>query len=85
MERLKFDDDRVIPVMESNVFEDNFGESQSTKPSGKPYKRFTNAYMLVYIREAEREEILRPLTETDIPEHLSKYSANLVYFSKSLL
>ncbi|KAJ3129556.1 hypothetical protein HK098_001032 [Nowakowskiella sp. JEL0407] len=68
----KFDDDRVVPVTLREVLEDNFGgESPSSKP-GKQFKRFTNAYMLVYIRETELDLILNPVSETDIPEHLRR-------------
>jgi ubiquitin carboxyl-terminal hydrolase 7 len=35
-------------------------------------KRFSNAYMLVYIREAATEDVLPPFKEEDTPAHLSK-------------
>jgi len=33
-------------------------------------KRFTNAYMLVYVRESKVNEILKPISTEDVPEHL---------------
>lgn len=36
-------------------------------------KRFTNAYMLVYIRKNKLDDILAPVQESDIPQHLSKF------------
>ncbi|KAI8055335.1 cysteine proteinase [Syncephalis plumigaleata] len=76
----KFDDDRVIPVTEKEVLEDNFGgEANSTlstmggmRPVPRLLKRFTNAYMLVYIRESELDTVLAPVKASDIPEHLVK-------------
>ncbi|KAI8922962.1 hypothetical protein BC831DRAFT_473479 [Entophlyctis helioformis] len=77
----KFDDDRVIPVSEKEVLEDNYGgealrpgETQPAplRPGMRMHKRFTSAYMLVYIRESDLDEILSPITETDIPEHLRR-------------
>lgn len=42
------------------------------RPNGRPMNRFTNAYMLVYIRECKLDEVLSPVTEQDIPRHLSQ-------------
>ncbi|KAK6092951.1 ubiquitin-specific protease ubp15 [Batrachochytrium dendrobatidis] len=79
----KYDDDRVFPVSERDVLEENYG-TEAVKPlqeGGIPPKftgqfrnkpTFTNAYMLVYIREHDLEEILGPITEHDIPDHLRR-------------
>lgn len=73
----KFDDDKVIPVRPKDVFEENFGgEIPSARPGMKPLKRFTNAYMLVYIRESEMNTILAEVKEEDIPAHLGQRLAD---------
>lgn len=77
----KFDDDRVTRVTDREVLEDNYGgemllpDGQVARVPGqlpnKPgAKRFTNAYMLVYIRESQAPEILREVTDADTPAHL---------------
>ncbi|KAJ3210298.1 hypothetical protein HDU67_005417 [Dinochytrium kinnereticum] len=72
----KFDDDRVVPVTEKEVMEDNYGGEFPVNPATKigfrNTKRFTNAYMLVYIRESDIDNILAPLEDSDIPEHLRR-------------
>ncbi|POG66834.1 ubiquitin carboxyl-terminal hydrolase 5 [Rhizophagus irregularis DAOM 181602=DAOM 197198] len=74
----KFDDDRVTPVIDKEVFEDNYGgeypnaNTITTLSAAKNRKWFTNAYMLVYIRESNVDEILSPVVPEDIPEHLQK-------------
>ncbi|KAG5518673.1 hypothetical protein PMAC_002642 [Pneumocystis sp. 'macacae'] len=76
----KFDDDRVTRATLKEVLDENFGGDMSPTNSyiKNPYsrntslKRYMNAYMLVYFRENELDEILRPVVESDIPEHLRK-------------
>ncbi|KAG0040633.1 hypothetical protein BGZ82_000591 [Podila clonocystis] len=76
----RFDDDRVTQVTLKEVLDENYGGGD-TSPENlasmtmamrqlNRHKRFTNAYMLVYIRNSDMDEILRPLTTGDIPEHL---------------
>lgn len=36
----------------------------------KMWKRFTNAYMLVYIRESALGDVLVNVTEEDVPENV---------------
>lgn len=83
---LKFDDDRVTPVTDKEVLEENFGgEILNGVPPTlqrnqvRAMKRFTNAYMLVYIRESAINEILAPFTTDDTPPHLSAFK----YLSKT--
>ncbi|KAJ3095062.1 hypothetical protein HK100_005929, partial [Physocladia obscura] len=74
----KFDDDRVTPCFAREVFEENFGgeslqalkQYQANITLPKPTKRFTNAYMLIYIREQDTEHIFAPIETADIQEHL---------------
>ncbi|KAG6878712.1 hypothetical protein C0993_011527 [Termitomyces sp. T159_Od127] len=76
---LKFDDDRVTPVTDKEVLEENYGgEILNGMPPSlqrnqvRAMKRFTNAYMLVYIRESVINEVLASFTEEDTPTHLKR-------------
>ncbi|KAH9981229.1 ubiquitin carboxyl-terminal hydrolase 5 [Lactifluus volemus] len=76
---LKFDDDRVTPVTDREVLEENYGgEVLNGVPPTlqrnqvRSMKRFSNAYMLVYIREALLDEVLPPFKEEDTPAHLKR-------------
>jgi len=78
---LKFDDDRVTPVTDKEVLEENYGgEALNGMPPTlqrnqvRAMKRFTNAYMLVYIRESAIDEVLAPFAVDDTPAHLSMCS-----------
>ena len=74
----RFDDDRVTPALLREVLDENFGGALA--PSGirnpnqrqNQLKRFMNAYMLVYVRETKIDEILMPVTDADIPPHVSQ-------------
>ncbi|OZJ04728.1 hypothetical protein BZG36_01825 [Bifiguratus adelaidae] len=73
----KFDDDRVTLATLKEVTEENFGGEPpnamgAVRPNMKVLKRFTNAYMLVYIRESAIDEVLAPVTIDDIPDHLKR-------------
>ncbi|ORZ20052.1 cysteine proteinase [Lobosporangium transversale] len=77
----RFDDDRVVPVTLKEVLDENYGggeppENLATMSLAmrqlNRHKRFTNAYMLVYIRNKAMDEVLKPLTTNDIPEHLQR-------------
>ncbi|KAF8894531.1 hypothetical protein BD779DRAFT_1669025 [Infundibulicybe gibba] len=75
---LKFDDDRVTPVTDKEVLEENYGGEALNGPPSlqrnqvRAMKRFTNAYMLVYIRESAINEVLAPFTDDDTPPHLKR-------------
>jgi len=82
----RYDDERVIPVTLDDVLEENFGgdgglnafsgmngllnpQTRMAKNAAQ-WKRFTSAYMLVYLRESAIDEILAPITPADIPKHV---------------
>ncbi len=74
---LKFDDDRVTPVTDKEVLEDNYGGDitgllNQRQQQPRTMKKFTNAYMLVYIRETMLDDVLKPFEEKDTPAHLSE-------------
>ncbi|RPD80183.1 cysteine proteinase [Lentinus tigrinus ALCF2SS1-7] len=76
---LKFDDDRVTPVTDREVLEENYGGEALNghvppmqRNQVRAMKRFTNAYMLVYVRESEIDEVLAPWKDEDTPAHLKR-------------
>lgn len=61
------------------MLEDNYGGDavnglvpQHQRTQARTLKKFTNAYMLVYIRESELDTVLAPFGEADTPPHLSE-------------
>ncbi|CCE65580.1 hypothetical protein TPHA_0L02290 [Tetrapisispora phaffii CBS 4417] len=78
----RFDDERVWKVDRKQVFDENFGLDKlpdselrgMTKEEYQSYliTRHTSAYMLVYVKDEVEEEILQPVTETDVPQHVVK-------------
>jgi ubiquitin carboxyl-terminal hydrolase 7 len=68
-----FNDETVRPADKYEVFENNFGGNYNTykaRPKGeivKTIKSFeSNAYILVYIRDTKRKQILCPVTDSDV-------------------
>ena len=76
----KFDDEKVTPASEQEAIFDNYGQSPgpAADSAGLPLKesrsrfvkRFTNAYMLVCIRESEYPRVLIPISNDQIPSHV---------------
>ena len=73
---LKFDNDRVTPVTDLEVLEDNYSGGPELLEGAAPQTEIktstTNAYILTYICKAVINEVMAPLTKEDIPLHLSK-------------
>ncbi|KAJ6727514.1 UBIQUITIN-SPECIFIC PROTEASE 12-RELATED [Salix purpurea] len=75
--RFKFDDERVTKEDIKRALEEQYGgeeELAQTNPgfNNSPFKftKYSNAYMLVYIRESDKEKIICNVDEKDIAEHL---------------
>ncbi|URE06756.1 ubiquitin carboxyl-terminal hydrolase [Musa troglodytarum] len=73
----KFDDERVTKEDPKRALEEQYGgeeELPQTNPgfNNPPFKftKYSNAYMLVYIRESDKEKIMCNVDEKDIAEHL---------------
>ncbi|XP_058743179.1 ubiquitin C-terminal hydrolase 13-like isoform X6 [Vicia villosa] len=73
----KFDDERVTKEDPKRALEEQYGgeeELPQTNPgfNNSPFKftKYSNAYMLVYIREADKEKVVCNVDEKDIAEHL---------------
>lgn len=76
----RFDDERVWKVTKKQVFDENFGLDAlpddklrtMTREAYQDYvlARHTSAYMLVYIRADKEDDLLQPVTEKDVPEHV---------------
>ncbi|XP_057476051.1 ubiquitin C-terminal hydrolase 12-like isoform X2 [Actinidia eriantha] len=73
----KFDDERVTKEDMKRALEEQYGgeeELPQTNPgfNNSPFKftKYSNAYMLVYIRESDKEKIICNVDEKDIAEHV---------------
>ncbi|OMO88841.1 Peptidase C19, ubiquitin carboxyl-terminal hydrolase 2 [Corchorus capsularis] len=73
----KFDDERVMKEDMKRALEEQYGgeeELPQTNPgfNNTPFKftKYSNAYMLVYIRESDKDKIICNVDEKDIAEHL---------------
>ncbi|XP_023929856.1 ubiquitin C-terminal hydrolase 12 isoform X4 [Quercus suber] len=72
----KFDDERVTKEDVKRALEEQYGVEEELPPANpgfnnSPFKftKYSNAYMLVYIRESDKEKIICNVDE-DIAEHL---------------
>uniref|UniRef100_A0A0D3HUM1 ubiquitinyl hydrolase 1 n=1 Tax=Oryza barthii TaxID=65489 RepID=A0A0D3HUM1_9ORYZ len=77
LHRYKFDDERVTKEDTKKALEEQYGgeeELPQINPgfNNTPFKftKYSNAYMLVYIRESDKDKIMCNVDEKDIAEHL---------------
>ncbi|KAI4382644.1 hypothetical protein MLD38_008581 [Melastoma candidum] len=73
----KFDDERVTKEDIKRALEEQYGGEEELSQTNHgfnnaPFKftKYSNAYMLVYIRESDKEKIICDVDEKDIAEHL---------------
>lgn len=67
----KFDDDVVSKCTKQEAIEHNYGGQD--EDMSMAVKHCTNAYMLVYIRDSEMENVLQKVTGDDIPQEVRNY------------
>ncbi|KAK9885250.1 hypothetical protein WA026_010749 [Henosepilachna vigintioctopunctata] len=65
----KFDDDVVSRCTKQEAIDHNFGGHD--EDMNMTVKHCTNAYMLVYIRDSELQNVLQEVTDVDIPSELA--------------
>ncbi|KAL2248181.1 UNVERIFIED_CONTAM: Ubiquitin carboxyl-terminal hydrolase 12 [Sesamum indicum] len=74
--RYKFDDERVTKEDIIKALDELYAGKEervlTTNPDNAPLKftRQSNAYMLVYIRESDKDKILCDIDDRDISQHL---------------
>ncbi|XP_060169981.1 ubiquitin C-terminal hydrolase 13-like isoform X3 [Lycium barbarum] len=74
----KFDDERVTKEDVKRALEEQYGGEEEQLPQTNPgfnntpfkFTKYSNAYMLVYIRESDKEKIMCSVDEKDIAEHV---------------
>ncbi|KAA8544396.1 hypothetical protein F0562_022408 [Nyssa sinensis] len=71
----KFDDERVTKENMKRALEEQYGGEEEHRNLGfnniaSKFTNYSNAYMLVYIRESDKEKIICNVDEKDIAEHL---------------
>jgi hypothetical protein len=90
--RYKFDDERVTKEELRRALEEQYGgeeEFPQTNPgfNNTPFKftKYSNAYMLVYIRWADKDKVICNVDEKDIAEHLqvAVYCDTQIFFQLS--
>lgn len=67
----RFDDERVTKEEQSTAVEGQFGgDDDPPGLTGFKVARFSNAYMLVYVRDCDRDWVLCDVPEDEVAEHL---------------
>ncbi|KAL3154338.1 hypothetical protein ABBQ32_013820 [Trebouxia sp. C0010 RCD-2024] len=74
---LKFDDEKVYKESSKRAIDEQFGGEDETPPPAPGFTaptlkltKYSNAYMLVYIRESSWKDIMLEVSQDDIAEHV---------------
>lgn len=84
-EWFKFDDERVTRESKEAAIEQQYGTDEDPMAQGgtlqQRLNKVSNAYMLVYVRESDREMIRTTVSDEDIAEHIrEKHRKEMVRF-----
>jgi hypothetical protein len=63
----KFDDDRVSAATPEQAIDSNFGVTPSQAQANVGFKRCSNAYMLVYVRESDLPKVCKDVPLESVP------------------
>jgi ubiquitin carboxyl-terminal hydrolase 7 len=71
----EFNDEWVKKVKPEKAIQSNFGGTVKAAPGAwylnkRTYENAASAYILVYIRRSDAQEIMRPLLDEEVPEHV---------------
>jgi hypothetical protein len=73
-EWFKFDDERVTKESKETAIQQQYGTDEDAMATGgtlaQRMSRVSNAYMLVYVREGDRDMIRATVSDDDIAEHI---------------
>ncbi|KAL0031727.1 hypothetical protein WJX79_003396 [Trebouxia sp. C0005] len=74
---LKFDDEKVYKEPSKRALDEQFGGEDETPPPAPGFTsptlkltKYSNAYMLVYVRESSWKDIMLDVSQNDIAEHV---------------
>ena len=70
----RFDDETVRNASEKDAIDENFGFTEDPRNMryNNPlmFRKFSNAYMLIYVRDSRVKEVFEPIKDDEIPHYL---------------
>ena len=66
----RFDDSSVRKSKERVAVDNNFGEDEDYRTANVSHRKFSSAYMLIYVRDSRVKDIFKTVEDSDIPQFL---------------